>query len=553
MRALPTLLLVSSLATFLACSASPSPPEPTPPAATPEPPPAPEADAGLPEELVPARFAELAKVVDAERLRLGAPAVSIAVVEHGEVTFAKGFGSRNPTTGEGARATTLYRIGSCNKMLTTAAVLQLVAAGKLSLDDTMDKALPGFAFAKDATWAPSMKVRHLLSHTAGQVDYLEVDTSDRTDDALRRFVMQTWAAEGFLMSPSGRMYNYSNPNFYLAGYLVEKASGESYRQYMKAHLFAPLGMTRTLFTLDEIRAENDVASGKTVGADGKSTIVGLDGYENPWARPAGYAVSSVYDMAKFLRFLTKGDDAVLPTTQRVAMQSAQVDTQELGALSQYGFGLEVEEGTFLDTNGKTFYDMRVIGHSGAIPGYAAEMRYVPSLDIGFVTLANTDGAYFTKSFATALRTLATLPAPKPAPTLAGDPAKLVNLAGSFDDPYNVGSVEVTVEGTVVSVKLPKLEENKVKYEKVLLERTANNFLFRVDGQTLPVTFILDANGKAEYLRSRAFVAKRKTEAPPPDAPPGFAARRGPDVVGFRAALERARHVEVSPLVRALSR
>lgn len=156
---------------------------------------------------------------------------AIAVVEDGEITFARGFGSKHPTMMDPVRATTLFRIGSVTKVLTAAVLLQQVAEGRVSLDDPITTPLPTFAFDDDPSWAPSILIRHLLTHASGVVDYgtAEVPPDQQADGALETFLLGEFGRIAYLMAPSGRMWNYSNPNFCLAGLVAQQVSGTSYR------------------------------------------------------------------------------------------------------------------------------------------------------------------------------------------------------------------------------------------------------------------------------------------------------------------------------------
>lgn len=144
---------------------------------------------------------------------------------------------------------------------------------------------------------------------------------------------------------------------------------------------------------------------------------------------------------------------------------------------------------------------------------------MPSLDIGYVTLATGDFAFFEESFATALRTLTTLPAPTTAPVLAEDPAKRADLTGTFDDPHLVGTIAIKLDAGRLAADVAAWD--KTQYAPVLVERSARNYTLEVVGppshpvNPVPLTFILDASGKAEYIRSATFVAKRRAPGTPP--------------------------------------
>ena len=304
--------------------------------------------------------------MEAERVALGAPGVAVAVIEDGEVTFAAGFGSKDPDGDDPVLPTTLFRIGSVQKMLTSTAVLQQADLGNVDLDAPITDVLPEFDLTYDATWAPSITPRHLLTHTSGIADYLEIDvpSSQQQDTALETFLLGQFGNIGYLMAPAGSFWNYSNPGFYLAGYVAEKASGQPYRDYMREHVLEPLGMTRTFHLADEVLADGDYALGKAAYPD-LPAVIHPDTYDNAWGRPAGYGSSSVLDLARFVRFLDKGDDAVLSPELRQAMQTTLVCIELILDYVGYGYGLQTTSALFLSAT--DVRPLEVVEHGGDIP------------------------------------------------------------------------------------------------------------------------------------------------------------------------------------------
>jgi CubicO group peptidase (beta-lactamase class C family) len=498
------------------------------------------ADAAV-DAAVDPRFTPLLQSLEAERVALGAPGVAVAVIEGDEVTFAAGLGTRHPDGGDPVRATTLFRIGSVTKMLTAVGLLQQVHAGQTTLDASVTTPLPDFDLAGDPAWAPSIRVRDLLTHRSGLVDHIEINATAAYagPDGLHDYLTGPFGTVAYLMAPAGRFWNYTNPGFMLAGLLVEELSGTYYRDYLATEVLAPLGMHRTWFAADEVLADGDYAFGDTVHWEtGVPVVVGPDSYDNPWAGPAGYAWSSVLDLAAFVRFLRNGAPAVLPDALRQDMAAPQVDMETLLDRQHYGFGLFVYQGLWA---GNDFYEITIISHGGAINGYSADLYWLPDQDVGIVILANTDGAYFNQSVLTALLTLADLPAPTAGPDLTVDPADFDRYVGDYDDPHNVGPMAVTLDGSDLRITIPLLDAMAIPYEPLLGPVLPGNFELTVQGYPLALTFILDGQGDSEYLRTRIFVGTRVAPpAPPPPAP----ARRRPTAATrerLLRLLQQARH------------
>ena len=104
-------------------------------------------------------------------------------------------------------------------------------------------------------------------------------------------------------------------------------------------------MDGTFFLASDIVADGNYALGETSG-QGIDDPVLADTYENAWGRPAGYATSNVYDMAKFVGFLRDGNTSVMPDDLRQSMMTAHIDTVSYGDLIDYGYGLSIDKGFF---------------------------------------------------------------------------------------------------------------------------------------------------------------------------------------------------------------
>ncbi|MEO8796717.1 MAG: serine hydrolase domain-containing protein, partial [Polyangiaceae bacterium] len=364
----------------------------------------------------------------------------------------------------------------------------------------------------------TMTLTHCLTHSSGLADYLQVDASHE-DSGLAQFFTGTgaltWGKRDYFSDPPGSFYDYANPNFMLAGYVLEKVGGVPYRTAVHDRVLAPLGMNRTVFLPSEALADGDTTNGASTDANGKPWDVAPDSYDNSWARPAGYAFSSVLDYEKFLSFLLEGNTAVLPDDLRAKMQSAVVPTEDPGGLGGYGFGIENDSGFQLSSD---YYDVPLVSHNGAIPGYATEWYLVPSTGFGIVAFANADGAYFGDSVALAFKAFADLPASTTPTQPAQDPEALAKIAGDYVDPHNVGHVTVSLSGTSLSVSMPDLDKASIPYSTALSPEGNDNFSFVVQGQEVEITFLKDGGGAYTWMRARPFVATRTALAADGGAP-----------------------------------
>jgi hypothetical protein len=152
--------------------------------------------------------------------------------------------------------------------------------------------------------------------------------------------------------------------------------------------------------------------------------------------------------------------------------------------------------------------LKLVEHGGDIAGFAADVACIPDLDLCFVSLANANAAHLSNSIVVGLQTLANLPAPSPMPDVAPKPDRYPLYTGSYNDPFEVGRVNITTDGGKLFIQLPKLDEAKTPYNQELKPTVVDNFILTVEGTQMPLTFIADANGIYTYIRSRPYLAVR---------------------------------------------
>ena len=219
----------------------------------------------------------LAGRVDSVFLRFtaaGSPGCALGVVRNGRLDYARGYGLASVEHGVPITPATVFDIGSVSKQFTAMAVVLLAQDGKLSFDDEIQKFLPEIP-----RYAGAVTIRHLLQHTSGLRDYIDIlgwsglgDEAVTTDaDALDAIVRQK--ATNF---PPGSEFRYSNSGYFLLSLIVKRVSGESLRDFAARRIFAPLAMSRTQFV---DRHEMVVA--------GKAGSYGPGEGGSCWPRPTG--------------------------------------------------------------------------------------------------------------------------------------------------------------------------------------------------------------------------------------------------------------------------
>ncbi|WP_162550047.1 serine hydrolase domain-containing protein [Hymenobacter nivis] len=171
------------------------------------------------------------------------PGLMLTLVSHDSVLFEGGLGLAGVTAKRPVTAHTLFRIGSVTKTFITAGLMQLIEQGKLHLNDEVHKIAPEIPI--DNPWEATDPVRmvHLLEHTAGfdDVDLNHMYNNTATDPR-GPAVLAIFRNELHCRWRPGERMSYSNPGYQVAGYLLEKFSGQPYEQYLTAHFLRPLAM-----------------------------------------------------------------------------------------------------------------------------------------------------------------------------------------------------------------------------------------------------------------------------------------------------------------------
>jgi CubicO group peptidase (beta-lactamase class C family) len=303
------------------------------------------------------------------------PGAAAAVIIDGEMAYEQGYGVKRRSGSDPVDAETQFRIGSVTKMLTAAAVMQQVDAGAISLDDSLSLYVPEAEFLRHFS-TEAITIHRLMTHATGIPDLQFQANGDTRPGALSDWA-ETLSTIG-LHAPPGAFWNYSNPNFNLAGLVVERASGTEFRSYMDTHVFGPAGMTSTTFDPAAVMARGNASHGHFDDGSGAGPVYAPDSYDNHVYAPAGYAFSTAGDIARWVMLLADGGGDVLSPESAAAMQRSQQSMETLPGFG-YGYGVFVEP----------FYDLEIRQHGGNIWGWGAFVLWHPERRFAVAVLANT--------------------------------------------------------------------------------------------------------------------------------------------------------------------
>jgi D-alanyl-D-alanine carboxypeptidase len=219
----------------------------------------------------------------------GAPSVSIAVVQGGQIAFEKSYGKARLNPAMDAKPSMRYSIGSVSKQFLAASILLLAQDGKLSLDDRVSRYLPGLTRANEIT------IHELLSHTSGYQDYYPQDyvAPFMQKPVTAAGILDIWAKKPLDFDPAAR-WQYSNTNFVIAGQIIEKVTGAPFFAFLSKRILQPLGMTGAI-DLDTQTLGLSDAAGYTRFALGPPRPAIPEG--RGWLYAAGELAMTAHDLA----------------------------------------------------------------------------------------------------------------------------------------------------------------------------------------------------------------------------------------------------------------
>lgn len=314
------------------------------------------------EPLSPAQVAAIDAAADKALKSSGAPAASIAVVRNGAIVYAKAYGMQRD--GVPARADARYPIGSVSKQFTAAAILILADEGKLSLDDRVDKYLPGLTRANEVT------IRQLLSHTSGYRDYWPQDYAfaDMYRPTTPQAILDRWAKAPLDFEP-GTRWQYSNTGYVAAGLIAEKVSGMPLVDFLRRRVFARLGMAPVDMDTGLTAADPQGYGRDALGPVRPKRPTGAN-----WAFAAGELAMTASDLARW-------DIAMIDRTAMSPAAYAEMEREVLlasGLGTSYGLGVGIR-----NARGR-----RLIAHGGEVEGFLTENRVYPDERAAIVVLSN---------------------------------------------------------------------------------------------------------------------------------------------------------------------
>jgi CubicO group peptidase (beta-lactamase class C family) len=308
---------------------------------------------------LPALADRIDQKIKAEMQREKIPGVALAVVKDGKAIKVQGYGVANVELNVPVTRDTVFEIGSITKQFTATLILRLVEENKLRLDDPVRHHLPN----APASWN-GVTLRKMLNHTSGITNYnslpgFEVRKKLKADIFLKEIAPYP------LMFPTGEAWSYCNTAYNALGYVIERATSQSYWHVLKTNIFDRCGMV-----FSQSRDQTVVITNRASGYEfEKGQLVNRD-HDLTDVFAAGAIVSTIADMVKW-------------HPARVLSQSSYDEMCKPARLNNgksvaYGLGMRLEN----------YKGRRNIGHGGSTSGFSASYQTFPDDKLTIIVLCN---------------------------------------------------------------------------------------------------------------------------------------------------------------------
>ena len=318
------------------------------------------------------------------------PGFVYGVVVDGKLIHTLAWGNAQLAPDHPVETDTRFRIASMTKSFTALAILKLRDAGKLSLDDTIEKYVPQFAKVKPLTTdSPKIAIRHLL-RMAGGFPQDDPWGDRRLADSVAE--LESLVAGGLNYSnPPGVKWEYSNLGFGLLGHVVTKVARRPYQEFITREILVPLGMTDTVWEFSQVptnklalgyRWEHERFTPEPILHDGTFGAM-------------GGLITTVTDFSRYVAMHLDAwpprDDAELRLVRRATLREMHRPAELIAVNTNNFAGLPIPEVLGYSYGLRWNMDARglfYVRHTGGLPGFGSEYRFLPEYGVGVIAFAN---------------------------------------------------------------------------------------------------------------------------------------------------------------------
>jgi CubicO group peptidase (beta-lactamase class C family) len=339
----------------------------------------------------PSAMASKVEAIFAPMVVPNAPGVAVLVVKGGRKLFEHGYGLRDLKSAAKIDARTNFRLASCSKQFTAMAIMLLVHDGKLRYDQKLTDVFPDFP-----AYGKSISIRNLLNHTGGLQDYETLMEQPETkgkwtenhqiqDAEVLRVLEQTDHG----MFPTGTQWYYSNSGYVVLGLVVAKASGQSFPEFLRQRIFAPLNMNDTVAY---VKGKNEITNRAYGHTKEGNTWKQTDQSSTSATLGDGGIYSSLEDLTKWDEAL-RSNKLLSKEEMQPALTPVLLFTSiNIGAQPRWPANSDRPEGTPVSYGFGWFLDpYRVharMWHYGETMGFHSYIARFPDIDLSIIVLCN---------------------------------------------------------------------------------------------------------------------------------------------------------------------
>ncbi|MCH7930337.1 MAG: beta-lactamase family protein, partial [Proteobacteria bacterium] len=297
----------------------------------------------------------------------------VAVVQDGRIVYEAGFGVQSTHTNDPVTPESLFRLGSTTKIVTAATLIRLMTEHKIPLDAPVKNYAPGLD-----SGLSDLTAHQILSHTAGIYD--DAPMQGPSDPATLRDQILSWTSEILFIEP-GEIFSYSNPGYWLAGYMAEVLSGSFFNEAVKDQVLLPVGIENATFDPREVNLDL-LADAHQTGKSGRAELF-EESYNHAGTWPSGSLYISASGLGRFLAALM--DDGMLDGNRVLPKEVPALLLQSHSPIP-FPEGVAYGYGVFRELWG----GMEVFTHLGTRRGYGSIFIMVPQRRFAVVVLCNLD-------------------------------------------------------------------------------------------------------------------------------------------------------------------
>ncbi len=420
-----------------------------------------------------------------EGFKSNEPGAVALVAKGGKVIYRKAFGMANLELQVPMKPEHIFEIGSITKQFTAVGILMLEEEGKLSVNDPVTKWIENYP-----THGYTITLHHLLTHISGIKSYtgLEKWTKVWRQDMKPMEMIDLFKNEPMDFAP-GEKWSYNNSAYFMLGYIIEKASGMPYPDFVEKRIFQPLGLKNTYYG-----SMSRVIANRASGYQKNETFVNAEYLSLTQPYAAGSIMSTVDDLLAWNTAIHAGK-----LVKKETLAKAFVDPKlNNGKYTHYGYGWGLN-----DINGSLTYE-----HSGGIFGYLSNGIYLPKEDVYVIVLSNCNCNPPSEISTRMAAHVIGKPYPVTAASVKLDEAYLKSLVGVYDFEDESTRYITYKDGQLYSQRAGGSQFK-------ILARDKFNFFFEIGFTELQ--FVADKTGIKDVLfKDRRDVIKgRKTDKPVP--------------------------------------